>query len=203
MVDVHVGQALGDVVRARSHLLVRDDFEAYLVPVVSDGGVETGERPVQVFVHPPVADGAVVAGAAHDGRELSAQEGHFLQRRADYAGAGVQVLLREPVLPDVRGLHRVVVDGDDLREGRAGRGRLHGLHTAHGSADLTVRQLLASYPSAAHPLSVRHRRTPVRPLAGRPEWSSVCGYVGRVCEDPVVSRAAACDRRLARLTHPP
>ncbi|GDY76073.1 hypothetical protein SAV31267_055580 [Streptomyces avermitilis] len=103
MVDVHVGEPPRDVVRPRTHLLVRDDFELDLVAGVPDGGVETGERPVQVLVDPPVAEGAVVAGTAHDRGELAAQEGHFLQRRADYARACVLVLLREPVPPDVRG----------------------------------------------------------------------------------------------------
>jgi hypothetical protein len=115
VVDVHVGEPGRDVVGAGTHLLVSDDFELDLVPAVADGGVEAGEGAVQVLVDPPVADGSVVAGFAHDGLEPAAEERHFLQRRADYARAGVQVLLGQPVLPDVGGLHGVVVDGDDQR----------------------------------------------------------------------------------------
>lgn len=132
VVDVHVGEPVGDRERPRTHLLVRDDLELDLVPVVADRGVEPGQRAVQILVHPPVADRPVVPLRTHHGRELSAHEGHFLERCADDARAAVEVLGREPVPPDMSGLHRVVVHRDDLREG---------LHAHHGSADLTYRQL--------------------------------------------------------------
>lgn len=126
VVGVHVGEAGGDVVGAGAHLLVGDDLQSDLVPAVADGGVEAGEGAVQVLVDPPVAEGAVAAArGAHDGFEATAEEGDLLQRGADGAGPGVQVPLREPVLPDARGLHGVVVDGDDQREGGL-HGGVHG-----------------------------------------------------------------------------
>ena len=145
VVDVHVGEALRDVVRPRAHLLVGDDLQSHLLPADADGGVEAGEGAVQVLVDPPVTDRPLVAGFAHDGLEAAAEEGHLLQRGAHDTGAGVPVLLRQPVLPDGGGLHGVVVDGDDQREAAtAGAGVvLGGLHGGHRSADLTDRQLSA------------------------------------------------------------
>ncbi|MDQ1069827.1 hypothetical protein QFZ32_005267 [Streptomyces canus] len=146
VVDVHVGEALRDVVGAGAHLFVRDDLQLDLVPAVADRRVETGEGALESLVQPPVAEGSVVPGGAHHGFEAAAQEADLLERGADDAGAGVEVLLREPVLPDVGGLHRVVVDGDDLRKCR------RGLHGAHGSADLTARQLGVRRPMPTVPV---------------------------------------------------
>src|SRR5690606_7365022 len=95
---------------------------------------------VRVLVDPPGAERAVVARRAHHGLEAPAEEGHLLQRGAHDPGAGVVVPPRQPVLPDVRRLHGVVVDGDDPRA--RGACALTCLHGGHGSAGLTDRQLM-------------------------------------------------------------
>lgn len=137
--DVHVGEAGGHVVGAGPHLLAGDHLQADLA-VAADGGVQPGQGAVQVLVDPPVAERAVVARRAHHGLEAPAEGRHLLQRGAHDPGAGVAVLPRQPVPPDARRLHGVVVDGDD--PGERGACALTCLHGGHGSAVLTARQVM-------------------------------------------------------------
>ncbi len=114
-VDVHVLEAGLLVVAALAHVLVGDGRDGDLFARHTDRCGQPRVRDGLVLEHPPIGQRAF-AFRTHLIGELAADEGHLLHRMTLDARADRLELLRQAVLPDVRGLDDVVIDGDDLRD---------------------------------------------------------------------------------------
>ncbi len=107
VVGVHVGEARGLVVASGADLV--EGGGLVLDHLGADGGRQAGERVLEVVVVPDVALHAV-GDAGLEGVAADEAHAHLL---AHHTGATVEVLRRQAVLPEVRGLDDVVVDRDD------------------------------------------------------------------------------------------
>ena len=153
VVERHVGQALGLVPGALAEVVVGGGHVALLVPRHPGRGVEQAGGHDQVVEDPQVTPGAVGVVAT----EAVVAAGELqLDLLGDHLGPSLPHRLGQLPLPQVLGLHDVVVDGDDQREVGFVRGDAHG------------RQSVASVAGPAPALNTARR-------SSRPAGSSMGG----------------------------
>ena len=111
VVGVHVGEPFGELPATGADLVEGD--RGVVEVGEADGGRQPRERVHEVVVEPEVAPVAVLGALVV--REDAADEGE-LRLVAHDARRTVRVLRREPVRPQVGGLHDVVVGRDDARD---------------------------------------------------------------------------------------
>jgi hypothetical protein len=111
-VQIHVLESRLRLVAARSHLVVRDRRHRHVVAVEADG------RHVPLVDVDEVAEDPTVGLRSARVERLLVRAAPDVAHRADSTAFGARACVaparREPRLPEVRRLHHVVVDADDL-----------------------------------------------------------------------------------------